>query len=228
MERNMECMKIWRILFVTFGLLLLSACSSAPEEYEEVTMTAEEKMADDNLVVTINDEEVYGDTYNELYLQIKTRAVRAENAEANDQGYLQEETLETIINNTLFIQLAESKGIVMDDSAMETDLKQLKKLDESGYRELIDKYNYTEEGIGNQIRLEKVRKEYIEQFVSVNVTDEEVQEFYDETKAATDEEIPDYDSAYKTLKETLEVNKSLEDVAEQIEAFRNTSDIIVH
>lgn len=221
-------MKIWRVLFITVGLLLLSACSSAPEEYEEVTMTAEEKMAEDKLVVTINGEEVYGDSYNELYLQIKTRAVRAEEAEADDQGYLQEETLETIINNTLFIQLAASKGIVMDESTIEDDLKELKRLDDTGYRELIDKYNYTEEAIGNQIRLEKVRKEYIDQFVSVNVTDEEVKAFYDETEAATDEEIPDYESAYNTLKERLEVRKSLEEVAKQIEAFRNTSDVVIH
>lgn len=210
------------------GVLLLAACGSAPETYEDIDLQDEEKVADDTVVMTINDEEITGSTYNDVYLQIKTRILRKDADATVDETAIREETLETIANNTLFVQLAAENGIVMDDSTLDADMKQLKKLDEAGYRELTDKYNFTEAAIAKQIKLEKIRKQYIDEFITVTVTEEEVRQFYDETVAATDEDLPDFDSAYNVLEETLEVQKAIEEVSEHIESYKGTSEINIH
>src|SRR5699024_9499924 len=173
------------------------------------------------VVLTINGEDVDGKVYNEMYLQVKTIAERVEKDTEATSESLREETIHTLINNILFLQLAEEKGIAIDRSDMEEDIKRLKKLDDEGYRELKNKFNYTDAGIANQIRLEKARKDYIDSYISIEVTEEEVKEFYDETVAKTEEDLPDFDSAYASLKETLEVNAALKEVAEHIEAYKD-------
>lgn len=217
-----------KFILLMVGVLLLAACGSVPETYEDIDLLDEEKVADDTVVMTINDEEIVGSTYNDVYLQIKTRILRKDADATVDEAAIREETLETITNNTLFVQLAAENGIVMDDSTIDADMKQLKKLDETGYRELTDKYNFTEAAIANQIKLEKIRKQYIDEFITVTVTEEEVRQFYDETVAATEEDLPDFDSAYNVLVETLEVQKAIEEVSAHIENYKGTSEINVH
>jgi len=222
-------MKIWKASLFVIAILLLTACSSSSEEvYEEIDVSPEEKVNEKEVVLTINGEDVDGKVYNEMYLQVKTIAERVEKDTEATSESLREETIHTLINNILFLQLAEEKGIAIDRSDMEEDIKRLKKLDDEGYRELKNKFNYTDAGIANQIRLEKARKDYIDSYISIEVTEEEVKEFYDETVAKTEEDLPDFDSAYASLKETLEVNAALKEVAEHIEAYKDESDIVIH
>lgn len=222
-------MKLLKVTLFMISIFFITACSNSAEEtYEEIDISAEEEVNESETIITINGDDVDGKAYNEMYLQVKTIAERVENDTNATAESLREETIHTLINNILFLQLAEEKGISVDRSDMEEDIKQLKKLDDEGYRELKDKFNYTDAGIANQIRLEKARKDYIDSFVSIEVTKEEVKEFYDETVASTEEDLPDFDSAYETLKERLEVKAALDEVAEQIEAYKEESDIIIH
>lgn len=222
-------MRIMNTMFLVIGLIVLAGCSSSSEEvYEEIEISTNEKVENDAQIVTVNGEEIDGKAYNDMYLQMKTEAIRIDENETITPEELQEKTIDTLVNDALFLQLAEDNGIMIDHSDMEEDLKRLKKLDESGYQELKSKFNYTEEGIANQIRLEKARKEYIDKFISVEVTKEEVKQYYDETASTTEEDLPDFESAYQTLKETLEVNQALEQVADHIDQFKEESTIEIH
>src|SRR5699024_1814248 len=217
------------LIFTIFLLAVLTACSSnAAVEYPEVTVDEDEKVSDETTVLSINGKEVNGKTYNDVYLQVKTIDERKEEKPKMSKEDLKDRALETIVNNELFLQLAEEKGIDTTVHDAEEDVKRLKKLDEDGYQELVNKFNYSDEQIGNQIRLEKVRKEYIDQFIEVDVTEDEIKELYEETAEQTEEELPDYDSAKSRLKESIEVNKSIEQVGEHIETYKKESNIEIH
>src|SRR5699024_2381198 len=150
------------LIFTIFLLAVLTACSSnAAVEYPEVTVDEDEKVSDETTVLSINGKEVNGKTYNDVYLQVKTIDERKE-----------EKRIDTTVHDA------------------EEDVKRLKKLDEDGYQELVNKFNYSDEQIGNQIRLEKVRKEYIDQFIEVDVTEDEIKELYEETAEQTEEDLP--------------------------------------
>src|SRR5690625_4268761 len=124
------------------------------------------------------------------------------------------------------MQLAKKDGIEVDNKEVEKQLKQFKKVDQEGYDTLMEQFNYTEEAIASQLKLELARKEYIEKNIKVEVSDEEVEQLYNEDKERT-EEIPDFDSVREELRSTIEVQKSVEEVGKHVDEFKKEAEIQV-
>lgn len=221
-------MKKYLILFM--AVFLLAACSNEQEVYDfpDVVIDEDEQVTDDQVALTINGTDISGKVYNDTYLQVKTINERQEDGATLSKEDLKERTIETLVHNELFLQLAEEKGIDVAEHYSEDDVKELKKLDDEGYRELVEKFNYTDEQISKQIQLEKVRKQYIDQYVEVEVSEAEMEELYEEVKDKSDNELPDYESSKDYLRDQIEINKSIDIVGEHIEAFEDESTIEIH
>src|SRR5699024_11103586 len=91
------------IMFISIVslILLLAACGkenkaeSAAPIFEVPEISEEEKKAEEDLVVTVNDEEVNGLTYNLVYTQLKLHAMQT------GQEYSDEEIKEMTIDSLI-------------------------------------------------------------------------------------------------------------------------------
>lgn len=211
-------------IFIFLIAIFTVACGKDETKDNNIQLTEKEKLPDDQVVVIVNDVELTGAIYNSMYLQLKTIATKPD--EEVDVERLRDATIDSIVDKELFMQLAKKDGIEIDENEVEDQLENFKKLDRDGYDTLMEQFNYTEEAIASQLKLELARKEYIEKNIKVEVSEEEVEQLYNEVKERT-EEIPDFDSVREELRSTIEVQKSVEEVGKHVDEFKKEAEIQV-
>lgn len=215
---------IGSVCFLLVFFLVACGKDKAKEEGNKIELTEEEKLPDDQVVVIVNDTEINGAIYNSMYLQLKTIVTKPDGEV--DKVQLKNATIDSIVDKELFMQLAKKDGIEIDDKEVEAQLKHFKEVDEKGYDTLKEQFNYTEEAIANQLKLELARKEYIDKNIKVEVTDEEVEQLYNDVKERT-EDIPELDSVREELRTNIEDQKSAEEVGKHIDEFKKEAEIEV-
>src|SRR5690625_349747 len=226
-------MRRWTWTFIVLiVLLMIVACSKddsqeAENDLEEIVMTDEERLPADKIVVTINGNEAIGSTYNQMYLQIKKLALGSSAGEKVDADELKALTIDSIINKELFIQLAEQREIVISDEQVVEKLKEIKKVNNVGYEKMREQFNDADEAIESQLKFELARREYINQYVQVDVTDEEIEKTYNELKEQIDE-IKGLDSIKDELKKSIEIQKIDKKLNDAVAKFKKNSEIEVH
>jgi len=226
-------MRRWTWTFIVLiVLLMIVACSKddsqeAENDLEEIVMTDEERLPADKIVVTINGNEAIGSTYNQMYLQIKKLALGSSAGEKVDADELKALTIDSIINKELFIQLAEQREIVISDEQVVEKLKEIKKVNNVGYEKMREQFNDADEAIESQLKFELARREYINQYVQVDVTDEEIEKTYNELKEQIDE-IQGLDSIKDELKQSIEIQKIDKKLNDAVAKFKKNSEIEVH
>lgn len=221
-----------QIVIVLIVLLMIIACSKdEPQEREnnaeEIMMTDDEKFSEDKVVAIINGTEINGNTYNQMYLQIKKLTSNSSMNEQVDSEELKSLTIESIIEQKLLIQLAGEKGISISDEQVAEKLEEMKKVNTVGFERMRERFNDADEAIERQLKYELSRREYIKQHVQVDVTDEEVETTYNELKEQI-EGIKGLDSIKDELKETIEIQKVDQELNGIITKFKGDSEIEIN
>lgn len=220
--------KIMLMLLISIITIILAACSGNDKENIKVEgpaveITDEEKVADDEVVAIIDGEEVMGEQYNEVYLQEKAinQDILGDDLNIED---VKTGTIESIINDIVILHMGEAEGIVITDEEVQEEVEEFKKYGAEGYENLIAQFNYTEESIGHLLRVETTLKQYIDKHIEVEVSDEEVEELYDEI-VASGEEIPPFENSEKELEGVIRVDKSKEEARKHIAEFKKDIEI---
>ena len=223
-----------RKFFTFIGLfifvLLLAACgekenNEVQPEFEVPTISDEEKLDEGELVVTVNDDEVTGVTYNLVYTQLKLHAVQT-GQEISDEE-LKEMTIESLIDRQLLMQQAKEDGVVVTDDAATEELDRLKGENEEGFETLLEQYQITEKLFHQQLIFEMTMNEYLTDEIKVTVTDEEVEEAYEEAKK-DNEDLPELVEIRDTLKSQLESQRTNDELQERIDNLKEKSEIERH
>ncbi len=219
------------IIISIIVVLILAACGkeeadekNEDHEKEAIVLTDEEKLPEDELVATVNGKELFGNTYNHMYLQIKKLV--SDTSEEVDPNNVKQLTIESILEKELFMQMAEKEGITISDKEITETIEEIKKVNIVGYERMREQFNYTEEAIESQMKLELARKQYIQDFVKVDVSENEVEEMYDDLKEEI-ENIADYDQIKGELQKTLELQKIDKVINKLLEKFEEESEIDV-
>lgn len=221
--------RIFTFLGIISVVLLLAACggddSNQEQQVEVPTISDEEKLSEDELVVTINDEEVTGATYNLVYTQLKLHAVQTGQEYTDEE--LQELTIDSVIDRQLLIQQAAKEGIVISDEDATEELQLLKTENEAGFETMLEQYQITEKLFHHQLIFEMTMNEYLREVITVEVTNDEVKEVYEEAKAEN-ENLPELVEIHDTLKDQIESQKRNEALQVQVDEFKEQSDIELH
>src|SRR5690625_3130486 len=218
------------IIFIT--ILTLIACNKddpidKENGSEGFVITDDEKFPEDEIIVTINDVDLNGKTYNQMYFQIKKLTYDTnvdENPTANELKAL---TIDSMIDQELFIQLAEQKGIHIRDEIIAEKLKDMQKVNVVGYEKMREQFNNIDTAIERQLKYELSRREYINQYVQVDVTDEETETTYNELKEQIDE-IQSLDTIKDELKQTIEIQKIDKKLNDIVTKFKKDSEIEIN
>src|SRR5699024_1013635 len=182
-------------------------------------------LAEDELVVTINDEKVTGATYNLVYTQLKLHAVQTGQEYTDEE--LQELALDSVIDRQLLIQQAAKEGIVISDEDATEELQLLKTENEAGLQTMLEQYQITEKLFHHQLIFEMTMNEYLQEVINVEVTNDEVKEVYEEAKAEN-ENLPELVEIHDTLKGQIESQKRNEALQAQVDEFREQTEIELH
>lgn len=218
------------ISMLVVSAMVLSACGDKDESGDDgltqsVEITDEEKVAEDEVVAIVNGSEITGLTYNLVYAQLKLQSQYME--EDFDLEEVKEATMNSLIDEEIVFQDAEEEGIKITKDAVQTEFNKIKKENGEDLDTLLDQYQITEEGFKESIRYELMMNEYLTKVIKVEVTDEEVQEAYDEVKAEAeeDEEIP----AFEEVKNQIEANMREEKISlaleERVEEVKENAEI---
>lgn len=214
------------------GLLVGCGGKKEPEpEAPEVDIAETEKVSPDEIVLIINGEEITGDFYNTIYLQTKTELI-SQSVEDVTEEEVKEATLEAIVNDIITLQFGEAHDIVILDAEVDVAVDDLKKIGREGYDTLMEQFNYTEESIAFSMRVEMTREEYIDQYVEVTVSEDEIEQKYEEVheRVAVEggEELPDYVDSKEQLKSVIRIEKSKAEAQKAIDEFKETAEIEIN
>src|SRR5699024_967949 len=124
---------------------------AAPEqEAEQVEMSDDEKVPDDDVVAVINDEDVEGETYNIIYAQLKSFATQSD--QDVDQKEIQALTMDSLIDCIVLLQYAKDEGIEVSEEEAEDEIDTIKSENEDNYKNILDQFQMSEDGFKEQLR----------------------------------------------------------------------------
>lgn len=231
-------MKKFLTLILTVGIaMMLAACGGddaeenqqedeelAEQANEELEVTEEEKVDDEDVVVNINDEDIKGKYYNVIYKQTKMQ-MHQFGEDASDLDAVKEHTLDELIAQELVMQDAEEQGIDVSDEEVQTELDDFKKENEEGLQDYLSEFELTEESFKDQILFSLVLNKYIQEEIEIDeVTEEETKEMYDGLKEQN-EEIAGYEELKEDIKQSLENQKKQERLQAKIDELKQSADI---
>lgn len=217
------------LLFVITMLLILGACADKSEEAqpqnEVPTITDEERLDSDELVVTVNGEDVKGVVYNLVYAQLKLHALQMGQEVTEEE--IVESTIESLIDRQILLQEARDKGIVYTEEDAKAQLEQIKEQSSEAYETLLEQYQITEEEFLHDIIFQMTWNEYLSEHIEVTVTDEEVEQIYEEEKAKN-ENMPELAEIRDTLKRNIENRRMKEALQSKVDEIKEEAEIERH
>lgn len=220
---------------VTFMIaMVLVACSgddedkkkeeTAQEANQEVEISEEEKVDQDEVVVEINGTEVKGDKYNAIYPQTKMQ-MHQFGEDADDLDAVKENTLDELIAQELLIQEADKHGVKVSKDRAKEEMETAKSENEEQFNAYLEEFQLTEEMFTDQIWLGLLVEKYMDEELQIDeVTNDEIQETYDELKKES-EELPDFDELKEDLKKQLETQKKAEKLEAKLEKLKEDATI---
>lgn len=189
----------------------------------DVSISDDEKVPDDDVVTTVNDTEIKGEEYNNVYAQTKS-TMQMGGEDVDDQDEMKDQTLDILVQQELIKQDAEDKDITVSDDDVDEEFDEMKE-DEDQFEGMLDQLNMDEEGLRDQLAFEMTVDKYMEEeFPDAEVSDEDAEEYYDQLKEQS-EDVPEFDDIKDNIKDQLEEEKQGEKLQEKAEDLEEKADV---
>lgn len=218
--------------FIMLGLIaLLVACGDDKEDKaqetiqpQDIKMEEDEKVADDEIVISINDTEIDGKRYNTVYLQTKIRASQY-GQDIEDKENLKEITLNEIIAQELIKQDAEKQGVKVSEEEVLEEFDTLKEENADQFDSYLETYSITEELLKEQIRFSQTLSKYTEEQIEIeDVTEDDIKETYEQLKKEN-ENIMSFEEAEPIIKQQLTQQREANALQVKVEELMKEADI---
>ena len=210
--------KISLYILALTTVLVLAACgydsdeeeeaqeAQEPPEQEEVEISDDEKVDEDEAVVSINDVELTGEAYNLIYVQTKSELAQV-GQDIEDDSEMKNAAIDALVGQELLKQDAENQGIEIDEDEVESEFKTFKEENEEELTSLLDEYDLSENAFKDQLHFSLIYEQYLESDApEMEISDDEVQEMYDELKGEN-EEMPELEDVEEQLKQGIRQEK---------------------
>ncbi|WP_152656111.1 SurA N-terminal domain-containing protein [Oceanobacillus sp. CFH 90083] len=216
--------------------MLLAACGNddngqeeaaqQPQEPEPVEFSEDEFVDSDTSVVVVNGEELQGNDYNTAYSLVKSMMHQA-GQDVTDLEALQDETISFLVEQELVMQEANDQGVEVTDEEVQEEMDALKEQGgEEQFQTSLEQLNLSEEQFAQQLRYNLATMHYMEKAFDIEVTEEEVQDMYDELSAQMEgQEMQDLDEIRDQLEQMVEQNKQQEAYADKIDELRKSAEV---
>ncbi len=230
----------WIVLFS----LLLTACSQDQDNDKEVVkrpnepvdlseqddLVSEDELVDEGAkVVTVNGETVYGEKYNIIYHETKSYMVN-NGYDVDQLEIVHEQTIESLVNQTVLTQDASKKGITVSQEEVETVYEETKaQFDtEEAFKDVLAQLSYTVESFKEVLQQSLIQQYYINQeFSDIEVTDEDVELFYELLREQMDQ-APALEDTRSEIEQQMLENEIQLALDERLALLREEAEIEEH
>ncbi|WP_162800253.1 SurA N-terminal domain-containing protein [Oceanobacillus zhaokaii] len=218
--------------------LLAAACSdgtadkqeSTPEDAtseqqkKELTFDNKERVAEDTSVVSVNGNEIKGDDYNSVYTRVKTM-LHNYGQDVSDLDFIKEQTITLLVDEELIRQDAADKGIEVTEEEAQTELEAIKKeTGEEQFNNMLEQFQMNEEDFKDQLINDLITVQYMDNQFEIEVTDEEIQEYYDKLKEQN-EEIEELAEIKERIESAIYSQKQSEQLQVKVEELRKDAEV---
>lgn len=226
--------KIYVLAVLALLTIILAACSGDKEEKKEENATDQlkveigddEKVDDNEVVATINGEDILGDTYNIIYAQLKLMQ-QLSGQDISEKEKLKDEAIDMLIDQELLRLETKDKGIDVTKKEVQAKFDEAKSENEEQFKEILKQYYLTEEAFKEQLAFELAVGKYIDsEFPDIKVTDEEVKAYYDQQKEQN-EVVPDFKEVEEQIKQGLQGQKEQEKLQSVVDKLKEKAKIDV-
>ncbi|MGM0835625.1 MAG: SurA N-terminal domain-containing protein [Bacillota bacterium] len=221
--------KLTILLITLMSTLLLAACggnddkatdNDAKQNEEQPTEQAQAEEVDPKkVVVKVNGEEIKGEEYNTMMQQ--TSMMMMQFGQGTDPEAIKEQTINSLIEQKLLSQEVANKGYKASEQEVEDYLAEIKASYESEekFEEALKSSPLTIDTLKKQIADELALEKYLEKEVGkTEVTDEQIQEYYDQAKAQNDAQLKELSEEEKKQQQPFpELADVKEDIKGQLE-----------
>lgn len=198
--------------------------STEEDTNQEIEFNDDEKINEDKVVANINDIEITGEMYNLIYVQTKIQLDQF-GQDVSDLEYVKELAIDGLINQEIIRQDAKKAGIVVSDEEITSEFEAIKSDNEERFQTFLEKYHLTEQAFKDQLLFALTHDKYIEsELPLIEVTDEEVEEVYNELKKSN-QEIASLEDVEEQLKRELIIQKEQESLQQRIEELKEQATI---
>jgi len=219
-----------KILFSLIALsLVLGACGKKEEDPAEtgvLPIDEDELIDNDKIALTINDEEILGNVYNLMYVQTKIQLYNF-GQDIKDTDLVKEMSINTLVEQELLKQAANDEGIEVTEEEVESKYEELMADNGDNVNEFLEEYNLNADAFKNQISFSLYLNEYMETFLQVEVSEDEVKEFYEKLKEEN-ENTSEFEEIKAQIKERIVTQKQQEKVKEILDELKEKSTIETH
>lgn len=191
-----------------------------------------QKIDEDTIVAVVNDEEVNGETYNVVLQNLQMQFQQMGQDPTSDEmaTALKEQTLDTLVNQTLLLQQAKAEKIEVAQEEIDNEYGMF--IEQFGDEETLEKALKDEgmdaEALKAQISESIVFDKYQEKVAPAEeVTEEEIKNYYDEFSAQSEgeEELPPLEEISDSIKQILEQNGQQQKLIAHIEELKKDAKI---
>ena len=205
--------------------------AAAEEMQKKLT---EQQVDNKEIVAIVNEEELKGEEYNAALMSIQGQMQQMgqdpSSKEAAEQ--LKEQTLDTLVNQTLILQKAKEAKIKASKSEIDEKYSSFEE-QFGGEKELnkaLKSQNLDEKTLREEIITESIIFEKYEDKVAPpeKVTEKEIKEYYDQVAAQSKEsgqELPPLEEASKDIQKMIEQQQQQEKLAAHVEELKKDAKI---
>lgn len=216
-------MKKILLSILTISLLtILVACDNDTSDNNSDTTNKD----NDDIVVRINDTEVKEEQYNAVYTQLEQQMDDTGQG-VSDEDHLKDITMSVLVDQELIKQESEKLGIEISEDEIETEFENVKsQVGEDEFPTVLEDNKLTEETFKSQLSYELIREKYIlSEFPDLVVSDEEMEEHYEQAKEVQGDEIPDFEDVKDQIKADLSQEKQGEAIEAKVQELEKKADI---
>ncbi|RDW21052.1 hypothetical protein CWR48_03585 [Oceanobacillus arenosus] len=227
--------------FITLALMLcitlfMAACSdksadkntpedaTSEQQQKELTFEDKERIVEDTPVVSVNGKEINGNQYNSVYTRVKTMLYQY-GQDVSDLDAIKKQTISLLVDEELIRQDAADKEISVTEEEAQKELDAIKEeTGEEQYNKLLEQYQMTEEEFRDQLLNDLITVQYMEDQFDIEVTDKEIQEYYDMLKEQ-DEKVGELAELEERIESVLYSQKQSEQLQVKVEALREKAEV---
>ncbi|MDQ0219464.1 peptidylprolyl isomerase [Peribacillus cavernae] len=192
-----------------------------------------QKVEEKETVAIVNDKELLGRDYNmalsSLQMQMQQMGQDPTSAEAAKQ--VKEQTIDSLVGQTLILQEADKKGYQASDAEIEKQLAKTKEQykDDKKFEAALKQAGLDMTALKTQTAENIKYTKYVEKEIPAEqVTDEEIQAYYDQSVqqgSASGQEPPKLEEIKPQIKQQLEQQKQQEKLVQQVEELKKSAKV---
>lgn len=215
------------------SLTFIIGCNSNDEEEQTTqndppyTISEEELAEESQIVLTINEKEIDGASYNRIYRMVKNTLYQY-GEDVEDTDMVKEQAMNELITQELIIQDAKEQGIEVEEAEIAEQINTLKEKYGNQLETVLETNNYTEETYKTQLEEDFLTNKYMEQVFDIKVTEQEITDYYLEITHQTEEQLPELEEIEGQIRQTLLTEKKQQkqdEINEKINQLREEAEI---